>query len=178
MAWVWLPKKNQNKTTKKHEKKTQHQNKQKPKNSTKRRVNRNIPQNRLGRTPKPHTNLLQCFKASSVHPPPSPLSGFPPSPPCYEAVLRRWGLDGGQADGCSIGSPAASCVLRNGGCTCPCPSSHRRGSALVCAARVLSCPPDGLPCEQSQPKIRGGGRGARRWGMLAGGAWRADPPHS
>lgn len=45
---------------------------------TKNRVNRNMPQNRLGRTQKPDTNLLLCFKASSVHPPPSTLSGFPP----------------------------------------------------------------------------------------------------
>lgn len=104
--------------------------KKKPATSTKWRVNWNMPQNRLGRTLKPDTNLLPCFKASSVHPPPSYPCRISPPPPRYEIVLSRLGLNVGQADGCSACSPVASCFSRNRGCTCPCPSSRRRGSAL------------------------------------------------
>ena len=102
-----------------------------PTASTERRVNWNIPQNRLGRTLKPDRNLLRCF-TEGIFSTPSSLCPFriSPPPPRYERVLCRLGLNVGQADGCSACSPAASCFLRNRGCTCPCPSSCRRGSAL------------------------------------------------
>lgn len=58
---------------------------------------------------------------------------------------------------------------------------HPVAEAALCAACASVCafvPSAGLPCEQSQPKSSGGGRAAGRQGMLAGGVWRADPPHS
>lgn len=134
-TWLWMPKEKQRTT------------------STKRRVNRNMLQNRLGRTQKPDTNLLLCFKASSVHPPPSyPFRIFPP-PPRYEIVLCQLGLDVGQADGCSACSPAASCFLRKRGCTCPCPSSCGRGSGMC--LWVPSSPPPARPANSPDRKVAG-----------------------
>lgn len=139
--------------------------------STKRRVNRNMPQNRLGRTQKPDTNLLLCFKASSVHPPPSTLSGPPPSSPLWNSPvpagfggwLQRW---------------LACCQLflkkQRVHLSVPVILWQRRSRCLW----APPSPPPARPANSPNWKSSGGGRAARRQGMLAGGAWRADPPHS
>lgn len=62
----------------------------------------------------------------------------------------------GQADGCSAGSPAASCFLRKRGCTCPCPSSCGTGSARRGMwLWVPSSPPPARPADRPNSKVVG-----------------------
>lgn len=159
-TWLWIPKEKQRTT------------------STKRRVNRNMPQNRLGRMQKPDTNLLLCFKASSVHPPPSPFQDFPPSSPLWNSPVPA-GF--GRGAGRWLQRSLACCQLflkkERVHLSVPIIPWQRQRSARhvpLCAF----VPSASSPCKQSQPKSSGGGRASRRQGMLAGGAWRADPPHS
>lgn len=124
-----------------------------PTTSTKRRVHRNIPQNRLGRTLKPDMNLLLCFKASLAHPPPSTLSGSPhPTPQLWNSpALTRFEHGTGEWLQLLLGYCQLFLKKQRVHLSVPVILSQRQGSAQR-VPMSLSCP---LPVQQPGWKLAG-----------------------